>query len=234
MKRLPGAWVKPAAWLTTSVFLLLLAIAASSGPVSLWSNPQPTFEPGGGSNEPAVVAPVAPTIGQQGGGSGSVLLNVVGALATAGLIGILVFAGRGLGPSIWIGRPGFGRRRRSRIDTPLLPEVARQQPGLDVDEAVAVLRSGIARNAIVECWMYLEEHAATLGLPRTDAETSSEYVERVVASSSVDPAPISGFAAMYREARFSDHEIGDAHRERAIITLRRVSSALSSSADGPK
>ncbi|MCP4958714.1 MAG: hypothetical protein GY925_05515, partial [Actinomycetia bacterium] len=50
MKRLPGAWVKPAAWLTTSVFLLLLAIAASSGPVSLWSNPQPTFEPGGGSN----------------------------------------------------------------------------------------------------------------------------------------------------------------------------------------
>ncbi len=82
--------------------------------------------------------------------------------------------------------------------------------------------------------MYLEEHAATLGLPRTDAETSSEYVERVVASSSVDPAPISGFAAMYREARFSDHEVGDAHRERAIITLRRVSSALSSSADGPK
>jgi hypothetical protein len=77
--------------------------------------------------------------------------------------------------------------------------------------------------------MQLEHDAAAAGLPRDAAETSAEYVERVVAASSVDPAPIRELAALYREARFSRHELSDDHRTRALAALNRVEAVLRSS-----
>ena len=74
--------------------------------------------------------------------------------------------------------------------------------------------------------MNLERDAGEAGLPRAAAETSAEYVERVVAASSVDPAPIRELAALYREARFSRHELGDDHRSRALAALDRVEAVL--------
>jgi hypothetical protein len=74
--------------------------------------------------------------------------------------------------------------------------------------------------------MQLERAAATAGLQRAAAETSAEYVERVVAASSIDPAPIRELAVLYREARFSRHELGDAHRTRAFAALNRVEVVL--------
>jgi hypothetical protein len=51
---------------------------------------------------------------------------------------------------------------------------------------------------------------------------------RVIAAASVDPGPISELAALYREARFSDHEMGDAHRRQAIAALERIDVSLRS------
>ncbi len=53
-----------------------------------------------------------------------------------------------------------------------------------------------------------------------------EYVERVVAASSIDRAPIAELGALYREARFSRHELDDDHRRRAASALDRVVAAL--------
>ena len=109
---------------------------------------------------------------------------------------------------------------------PSLPEVRERELTVDVDSARAALSGGTPRNAIVACWMQLERDAAAAGLPRAAAETSAEYVERVVAASSVDPAPIRELAALYREARFSRHELSDDHRTRALAALNRVEAVL--------
>jgi hypothetical protein len=76
--------------------------------------------------------------------------------------------------------------------------------------------------------MQLEADVAAAGLPRRTTETSSEYVERVIGRSSVDPLPITELAALYREARFSVHELRDEHRDRASRALDDVVAALDS------
>jgi hypothetical protein len=64
---------------------------------------------------------------------------------------------------------------------------------------------------------------------RVSSETSAEYVARVVASGSVNAGPIGELAALYREARFSRHDLGDEHRARALASLERVAVALRAS-----
>ncbi|WP_256795455.1 DUF4129 domain-containing protein [Terrabacter sp. Ter38] len=82
------------------------------------------------------------------------------------------------------------------------------------------LESGEPRNAIVAAWLGLETSAAATGLPRLPAETSTEYTERVIGVWPVDSARLGDLAALYREARFSVHDLGERHRDRAIADLR--------------
>ena len=51
-------------------------------------------------------------------------------------------------------------------------------------------------------------------------------MERVIATASVDPAPITRLAALYREARFSEHAIDETHRTAAVDALEHVERAL--------
>lgn len=82
------------------------------------------------------------------------------------------------------------------------------------------LETGEPRNAIVAAWLGLETSAAATGLPRLPAETSTEYTERVIGVWPVDSARLGDLAALYREARFSVHDLGESHRDRAITDLR--------------
>ncbi|MFM6849343.1 MAG: DUF4129 domain-containing protein [Terrabacter sp.] len=82
------------------------------------------------------------------------------------------------------------------------------------------LESGEPRNAIVAAWLDLEGSAAATGLPRLPAETSTEYTERVITVWAVDRERLADLAALYREARFSVHPLGEEHRTRAIGDLR--------------
>ncbi len=121
----------------------------------------------------------------------------------------------------------FGRWSRR---TPL-PLVAETETGLTVDAhaARAALAHGSARNAIVACWMQVERDAAAAGLPRDPSETSAEYSERVVAQFSVDPGPVQELAVLYREARFSQHDLDESRRDRAAAALEQVVGSLSRS-----
>ncbi len=135
------------------------------------------------------------------------------------------FALRELGPGLWTGGPLRLRRRREKIFE-VLDDGSQLRMAVDIDTARAVLSSGSPRNAIVACWMQLERDAAAAGLARFEAETSSEYVERVVVASSISSGPITELAGLYREARFSRHELTDAHRARAAEVLGGVVVAL--------
>lgn len=133
------------------------------------------------------------------------------------MLGILVAALRVL-----------SQRRSARV--PIPAQVVTSPPPTDLPSAVVedaaaqeeVLAHGTARNAVVACWLRLEAAAGAAGLARLPAETSSEFTERILAGHAVDPSSIAELAGLYREARFSRHDMGEPQRARALAALRAL------------
>ena len=97
----------------------------------------------------------------------------------------------------------------------------------NADQRVALLHNGAPRNAIVAAWLDLEDSAAATGLPRAPSETSTEYTQRVVGTWEVDRLRLADLAALFREARFSVHDLDESHRRRAIDDLEALHADLS-------
>lgn len=116
-------------------------------------------------------------------------------------------------------------RHRRRPSSSPLPD-APSAVATDDAAVLAAIREGPPRNAIVRCWMLLEQDAAAVGMARAPAETSSEYVERVIGASSVDPQPIADLGALFREARFSSRPVDEAQRRLAEQALTRTLASL--------
>ena len=120
--------------------------------------------------------------------------------------------------------------RRRRRAAP--PESAREAPdrALLTDRRAAhqarMLREGSPREAIIAAWLDLERLVAAAGVPRRPSETSSELVVRVLDDREVPAAALTDLAALFREARFSTHELTEALRERAAGDLDAVHAAL--------
>lgn len=100
---------------------------------------------------------------------------------------------------------------------PLIEEMRR-----DADLQMELLLRGAPRNGIVACWERFEEQAERVGLARRPWETSSEFTLRLLESVAADDDAVSSLAALYREARFSEHEITESERDEAIAFLQRI------------
>ena len=105
---------------------------------------------------------------------------------------------------------------------PLVAEAVREADA----ELRDTLTGGSPRNAIVACWVRLEATVGRAGVPRRPAETSIELTTRVVAEHMVDAAAIDRLGELYREARFSAHELGESHRLTAIASLAELQNQL--------
>jgi hypothetical protein len=131
---------------------------------------------------------------------------------------------------LWRERPSFGWRRRQRVEEPfdLLADVART---ITADAAAqrAALQTGAPRDAIVACWLRLESSVIAAGVEERASDTSTELVERVLADHQVNPTSLMALAGLYREARFSDHEMSEAARATAIAALDQVHAGLARS-----
>lgn len=142
--------------------------------------------------------------------------RVLGGIALTLLLAVVVLAIRVI------------RRRRRAA----LPESAREAPdrALLTDRRAArqarMVREGSPREAIIATWLDLERLVATAGVPRRPSETSSELVVRVLDDREVPAAALTDLAALFREARFSTHELTEALRERAAGDLDAVHAAL--------
>jgi hypothetical protein len=90
-----------------------------------------------------------------------------------------------------------------------------------------MLGEGSPRNAIVACWHQFEQHAAGAGIDRAPWETSSEFTLRVLDELSADPAAVTRLADLYRDARYSEHEITEESRDRASSALDDILDSLS-------
>ena len=132
--------------------------------------------------------------------------------------------------NVWRHRPQpqwrrLRRRRRRSVQFEVLDDVA-AVINADADAQRAALQRGSPRNAIVECWLRLEAAVVAAGVPRDPADTSTELTVRVLATHHVDPVAIARLAALYREARFSDHPMGEDARRAAIDALDDVHDGL--------
>jgi len=130
----------------------------------------------------------------------------------------------------WRHRPRlrWSRRRRPRtVEFEVLDEVA-ATIAADAEAQQSALRRGTPRNAIVECWLRLEAAVVAAGVPRNPADTSTELTQRVLTTSHVDPTAIARLAALYREARFSNHPMTEDSRRDAIDALDAVHEGLRS------
>ena len=91
---------------------------------------------------------------------------------------------------------------------------------------------GQPRNGIVACWHRFEEQAADTGVVREDWETSAEFTLRVLDLVEADSGPVTRLAALYREARFSDHPLDESHRTAALAALDAIHAQLRAPQDG--
>ncbi|WP_457208197.1 DUF4129 domain-containing protein [Nocardioides sp. P5_C9_2] len=92
----------------------------------------------------------------------------------------------------------------------------------DGAEQVRLLEEGEPRNAIVECWHRFEVQAERAGLGRRPSETSSELALRMLDAADVDRAAVTRLLELYREARFSGHEVDEEARRDALDALARI------------
>jgi hypothetical protein len=130
----------------------------------------------------------------------------------------------------WRNAPRMSSRtvpRRPLQALPALPDELVES----ADARLAKLREGEPRNAIVACWVDLEDSASSAGLPRNPAETSAEYTIRVLHTWDIAPAALGGLAELYREARYSRHPVTEAHRADAVARLTEVHADLQRVAD---
>ena len=141
-------------------------------------------------------------------------LVVVAALVTAAAL------------SIW--RRGVLRRRLTPRVPPPVPHAPRVPSELTevADQMLEALHEGTPRNAIVACWVRLEGAVAATGSRRNPADTPTELVERVLADLLVDRHELETLAGLYREARFSTHELGESHRVQAVAALSGIREQL--------
>jgi len=130
----------------------------------------------------------------------------------------------------WRERPSFGWRRRRRPEDPfdLLPDAV-QAITADAAAQREALQTGAPRDAIVACWLRLEASVIAAGVERRPSDTSTELVERVLGDHQVNPNSLAALAGLYREARFSDHEMTEAARATAISALDQVHAGLARS-----
>ena len=94
------------------------------------------------------------------------------------------------------------------------------------DRALAEVDQPDAREAVIRSWLMLGEAAAQAGGPPRPAETATEYAARIAGEFYVPVPMLTRLAELYREARFSAHEVTGTQRADARDLLEQLSEDL--------
>jgi hypothetical protein len=123
-------------------------------------------------------------------------------------------------------------RRRPRPGAPVEPDAdeeahdrAVMAASLDAGARRLDL-DGDPRQAIIAAYALLLEGLTACAQGRHPAETPLEHLERVLAALDVRPEPLRELTALFGEARFSDHAMTDAQRDRARAALQAAAADL--------
>lgn len=213
-------------WAGTAATLLLGAWVSGSGPVGVFrpqhfsgresSAPGKDFGPtenGAGGQEVGHAGTAAPhdTLAAAITWAMRVLIALV-------VIAVLVVLARAV--LDWL-----AQRRlviEEEVDVQVLPEELLEQ----TRESEQLLSRGTPANAVVAAWVRLEDAVRGAGLRDDDSRTSTELVTSVIRGLGVRQAPLDQLAALYREARFSRHPVGEEARAGAGEALREIQADL--------
>lgn len=88
------------------------------------------------------------------------------------------------------------------------------------------LHEGTPSNAVVACWVDLEQAVREVGVERRPSETSAELTIRVLDALDVDRRALRTLGSLYREARFSAHPLTEEDRRSAIDALNALHRSL--------
>ena len=236
--RLPRPPGGPAPWAAAAgvVALGLVAVVTASAPVDVVSQPvSGSAHPIQLSTPPAVATPT-PTASASNGlppldslpTLPPILIAVIQLVVAVLVAWILALLAR----YAWRSFPRVSTRAVTRRPLTPLPAVPDELVE-SADGRLARLQEGSPRNAIVACWVDLEDAAAAAGLPRRPYETSAEYTVRVLRTWDIAPDAMGALAELYREARYSHHPLTEAHRQRAVERLTAVHDDLRRVAGDP-
>ena len=146
-------------------------------------------------------------------------------LAWTVLAGLVVLLARALArgvPRAWQ-RRWRPPPRPETVDFEVLPTDSLRDALAEDDEGRRELvERGEVREAIVACWLRLEEVVARCGVVRRPVETATELVTRVLQALDVDPRAVAALAALYQEVRFSSHALGEDSRAAARAALEAL------------
>lgn len=89
------------------------------------------------------------------------------------------------------------------------------------------------RRAIIAAYARLERVLAANGTERRSAETSDEYLDRVLHSLDLAPDAIARLTRLFTRSKFSQHDVDPAMKEEAIGALEHVRDELRRARDAP-
>jgi len=147
-------------------------------------------------------------------------------IASALLIGVCIAALVGV-RWLWLHR-WHRPQTPATVDFEVLPDAVTEALRADEKAQLEAVEQGTPRNGIVACWLRLQQVVTAAGVPHRRSETSAEFVVRTLRSIDLDPRPISALAALYREARFSEHDLGEERRTAAREALHDLHEELRS------
>ncbi len=83
-----------------------------------------------------------------------------------------------------------------------------------------------ARTAVIACYVAMEASLAGSGVARKISDSPRDLLERVAGSGLPTGDSASVLTELFREARYSTHPMGDAHRDRAAAALGDLADRL--------
>ena len=165
----------------------------------------PLFEQTFLNNTPEIVLGDEPMAEQTSGlFTAQVMLPLLIALLLAAVIGAVMYR-------------NYQERRRIEI-----------LRGILTDSLMSLRASNEYIQAIFDCWKQLVSFFRSKGAMKKVYETTREFEDAVnrMLGGITPPHELDAFLSLFEEARYSDHEIGAAQRDRAIQTLQAVVNSL--------
>ncbi|MEO7233862.1 MAG: DUF4129 domain-containing protein [Lapillicoccus sp.] len=225
--RLPRPPGGPAPWAlgAAALALALVAVVTASGPVDVVSQPLRGSAPSLSLSLPPTTTAATVSTSTRG-----VLppLNDLPTLSPLFIAAIQLVVAVAVGWILallaryaWRSVPRVSTRAVTRSALTPLPAVPDELVD-SADARMALLQEGSPRNAIVACWVDLEDSASAAGLPRRPSETAAEYTVRVLRTWDIAPDAMGALAELYREARYSRHPLTEHHRQVAVERLTAV------------
>ncbi|TCC34988.1 DUF4129 domain-containing protein [Kribbella sindirgiensis] len=203
-----------------------VVLASASGPVrpisdsTLSASPRPLPVPTQTASAPEPSGTPSPRLLPQGETPGWVLAlwQAVVYLIIAAVVGFILLliiriVRRVRLPQVEADEPDWERMKAERLAEA-------------VDTGLARIDTGTATDAVVACWVALEEAAASAGVPRDPSETPAEFTVRVLGIGGISEPQLIRLGALYREARYSTHGSSEQARTEARAALLRLRDEL--------